>query len=547
MKYMKMIIIPLVTVLLILPIQGFPENDYQDISDNGKMIFEVYKRVMTHYADQVDAKKLAEAGIEGMLSKLDPYTVFLQPEDRQGLDLLTKGKYGGVGIQLGLRDDTLTVIAPMEGGPAIRSGIMSGDRIIGIDGNSTSEMKLNEAAKSIRGKKGTIVVLTIARYGETEPLDFELRRDNITVEDITYADFIGEDIAYIRLTRFSRNSASDMKKSLQNLSDQGMDKLIIDLRGNPGGLLEAAIDILELLIPAGHDLLFTRGRYDGASKEFRSGRSPIISEDLSLVILIDGGSASASEIISGAVQDLDRGIIIGTPSFGKGLVQSVFPIDKENSIKITTAKYYIPSGRFIQKPGYLEEEIDIGPEHDSTKVFNTVGGREVTELGGITPDIEVEMSSTPVLARECWRRGLFFKYASLYMQNHELVLPVIIDDEILEDFRGFLSSKELTLNLEGEKQFRTLLTSIDSTAAAAPIMKSSLETIEHYYDDLKAERFDIERDDLILGLEREFSFQLGGTEARIASSFDDDRVILKAIDVLSDQITYDSVLTPSEY
>jgi len=141
-KYMKMIIIPLVTVLLILPIQGFPENDYQDISDNGKMIFEVYKRVMTHYADQVDAKKLAEAGIEGMLSKLDPYTVFLQPEDRQGLDLLTKGKYGGVGIQLGLRDDTLTVIAPMEGGPAIRSGIMSGDRIIGIDGNSTSEMKL---------------------------------------------------------------------------------------------------------------------------------------------------------------------------------------------------------------------------------------------------------------------------------------------------------------------------------------------------------------------------------------------------------------------
>ena len=180
-------------------------------------------------------------------------------------------------------------------------------------------------------------------------------------------------------------------------------------------------------------------------------------------------------------------------------------------------------------------------------MFNTIGGREVTELGGITPDIEVEMSSTPVLARECWRRGLFFKYASLYMQNHELVLPVIIDDEILEDFRGFLSNKELTLNLEGEKQFRTLLTSIDSTAAAAPIMKSSLETIEHYYDDLKAERFDIERDDLILGLEREFSFQLGGTEARIASSFDDDRVILKAIDVLSDQITYDSVLTPSEY
>ena len=547
MKLSKMIIVLLITVVFTNPIQAFPTNDYQDISDNGKMIFEVYKRVMTHYADQVDAKKLAEAGIEGMLSKLDPYTVFLQPEDRQGLDMLTKGKYGGVGIQLGLRDDSLTVIAPMEGGPAIRSGILSGDRIIGIDGNSTFEMNLDDAAKSIRGKKGTVVVLTISRYGETEPLDFELERANITVEDITYADFIGEDIAYIRLTRFSRNSASDMKKSLQNLSVQGMEKLIIDLRGNPGGLLDAAIDILELLVPAGHDLLSTRGRYNEANRKFNSGIPPIISEDVSLVILIDGGSASASEIISGAVQDLDRGIIIGNPSFGKGLVQSIFPVDRENSIKMTTAKYYIPSGRFIQKPGYLEKEIDIGPEHDSTKVFNTVGGREVTELGGITPDIEVEISTTPVLSRECWRRGLFFKFASFYMQNHELTLPVVVDDEILEDFRGFLSSKELTLNLEGEKQFHTLLTSIDSTAAAAPIMQSSLETIEQYYDDLKAERFDIERDDLILGLEREFSFQLGGTEARIASSFDDDRVILKAIDVLSDKMTYDNLLAPSEF
>ena len=431
MKLIKIILVPLMIVVFVLPVQGFPANDYQDISDNGKMIFEVYKKVMTHYADQVDAKKLAEAGIEGMLSKLDPYTVFLQPEDRQGLDMLTKGKYGGVGIQLGLRDDSLTVIAPMEGGPAIRSGILSGDRIIGIDGNSTSEMNLDEAAKSIRGKKGTVVVLTISRYGETEPLDFELERANITVEDITYADFIGEDIAYIRLTRFSRNSSSEMKKSLQNLSDQGMEKLIIDLRGNPGGLLDAAIEILEYLIPAGNDLLFTRGRYDEAGREYSSSRSPIVSEDVSLVILIDGGSASASEIISGAVQDLDRGIIIGSPSFGKGLVQSLFPIDKENSIKMTTAKYYIPSGRFIQKPGYLEEDISIGSEHDSTKVFNTLGGRKVTELGGITPDIEVEISTTPVLARECWRRGLFFKYASSYMQSHGLTLPVVVDISIL--------------------------------------------------------------------------------------------------------------------
>jgi len=546
MKLLKMIVLEMITVVLIIPIQADPLNDYQDIADNGKMLFEVYKRVMTHYADQVDAEKLAEAGIEGMLSKLDPYTVFLQPKDRQGLDMLTKGKYGGVGIQLGLRDDSLTVIAPMEGGPAIQSGILSGDRIVAIDGESTSDMNLNEAAKNIRGKKGTIVVLSIARYGEAEPLDFELERANITIEDITYADFIGEDIAYIRLTRFSRNSAADMRKSLESLSEQGMEKLIIDLRGNPGGLLDAAISILELLVPEGAELLSTRGRYDAANREFSSGRTAIISDDVSIIILIDGGSASASEIISGAIQDLDRGIIIGRPSFGKGLVQSVFPLDRENSIKMTTAKYYIPSGRFIQKPGYIEDEIALGPDHDSTIVYYTAGGRKVSELGGITPDIEVEMPTTPVLARECWRRGLFFKFASLYMQEHELVLPVVVDDEILNNFREFLSSKELTLNIEGEKQFHTLRTALDSTAAASPQMLMSLETIEQYYNDLETERFDIEQKDLILGLEREFSFQIGGIEARISSSFDDDPAILKAIDILSDQVVYDNVLSPSD-
>lgn len=546
MKLLKMIVLEMITVVLIIPIQADPLNDYQDIADNGKMLFEVYKRVMTHYADQVDAEKLAEAGIEGMLSKLDPYTVFLQPKDRQGLDMLTKGKYGGVGIQLGLRDDSLTVIAPMEGGPAIQSGILSGDRIVAIDGESTSDMNLNEAAKNIRGKKGTIVVLSIARYGEAEPLDFELERANITIEDITYADFIGEDIAYIRLTRFSRNSAADMRKSLESLSEQGMEKLIIDLRGNPGGLLDAAISILELLVPEGAELLSTRGRYDAANREFSSGRTAIISDDVSIIILIDGGSASASEIISGAIQDLDRGIIIGRPSFGKGLVQSVFPLDRENSIKMTTAKYYIPSGRFIQKPGYIEDEIALGPDHDSTIVYYTAGGRKVSELGGITPDIEVEMPTTPVLARECWRRGLFFKFASLYMQEHELVLPVVVDDEILNNFREFLSSKELTLNIEGEKQFHTLRTALDSTAAASPQMLMSLEAIEQYYNDLETERFDIEQKDLILGLEREFSFQIGGIEARISSSFDDDPAILKAIDILSDQVVYDNVLSPSD-
>lgn len=545
MRILRVLVL-VINVAIIFPVQANKSNDYQDISDNGKMIFEVYKRVMTHYADRIDAKKLAEAGIEGMLSQLDPYSVFLQPEDRQGLDMLTKGKYGGVGIQLGLRDDSLTVIAPMEGSPAMRSGIMTGDRIVGIDGESTFEMSLDVAAKKIRGKKGTVVVLTIVRYGESEPLDFELERANIAIEDISYSGIIGEDIAYIRLTRFSRNSTVDMKNALENLTVQGMHKVILDLRGNPGGLLDAAINILDLLVPEGLELLSTKGRYNAANREFNSGHSAIIPDDISLAILIDGGSASASEIVAGSIQDLDRGIIIGQPSFGKGLVQSIFPLNRENSIKLTTAKYYIPSGRFIQKPGYLNEEISLKSEIDSSKIFHTVRGREVHELGGITPDIEVEIPTTPVLARECWRRGLFFKFASLYIQDHNITLPVIVDDVILNSFREFLSSKELTLNLEGEKQFRSFRAALDSSVVASPQMQMSLDTIEKYFDHLREERFDIEKKDIILGLEREFSFQLGGIKARINSSFDDDPVILKAIDVLTDQVTYDNVLSPSE-
>lgn len=518
---------------------------YRNISDNWKLMYDVYKKIMTNYSDQIDPQKLAVAGIEGMLAELDPYTVYLERDDRQNLDMLTKGQYGGVGIQLGTRDDSLTVIAPMDDTPAQRSGILPGDRIVEIDGESTKDMNLEMAAKKIRGKRGTTVILSIVRYGEKDPHDFELTRAIIKIQDVPYFGMVTENIGYIRLTRFSRNSYTEIRRAFTSLIEQEANEIIIDLRGNPGGLLDASIRILDMVIDKGEVLLSTKGRVSESNREYLSQSDPIVDSSISLAILIDGGSASASEIVAGAIQDLDRGVVIGTKSFGKGLVQTVYPLDRDRSLKMTTAKYYIPSGRLIQRPGYIKEHIILN-EVDEDSLFSTHSGRKVMANGGISPDIELTLEKIPPLTRECWRRGLFFKFASIYIQNNDVNLPIKIDSTVLSDFREFLSNKDISLNLPGEKQFSLLAESLDSVSVENLLVRHSLDQLEFYFEEKKTNQFDVEQEWLIIGLEREISNMLGGISARIESSFDDDKFILKAIEILRDQVTYLNTLNLSD-
>lgn len=518
---------------------------YRDISENWKLVYEVYKRIMTHYADQIDPGELAGAGIRGMLAELDPYSAYLEREERDGLDMLTKGEYGGVGIQLGVRDDSLTVITPMEDSPAMRSGILPGDRITAINHESTKDLLLDEAANKIRGEKGTKIVLTIRRFGDLEDLDFELTRDIIKIEDVSYSGIIENGIGFVRLSRFSKNSPSEMRKALISLSEQGAASYVIDLRGNPGGLLDAAIQILDMVVEKGPELLTTRGRNDEGNRKFVSQTDPIIDISAAVVVLIDGGSASASEIVAGVVQDLDRGIVVGNKSFGKGLVQSVYPLDRERSLKLTTAKYYMPSGRLIQKPDYLDEDIVIAVEKRDS-VFVTRNGRQVQANGGITPDILVELPKVPILTRECWRRGLFFKFASVYLTDHAMDVPVNVDEEMLLEFKEYLSTKDIHLNAKGEKQFTELEESLDSVATTNKRIEHSLEVLRVHFAEAKLNRFELEKGHLSIGVERELSSLLGGIEARIASSFDDDPVVVKAIEILTDEATYYLTLSPGD-
>ena len=303
----------------------------------------------------------------------------------------------------------------MENSPAKRAGIISGDKIIKIDDQDTEGLSMDDAAKLIRGKKGSQVVLSVQRFREEDLIEFELTREDIKVKDISYSGMIDNQTGYIRLTRFSRNSDKEMKKALRELLENNMTGLVLDLRDNPGGLLNAAVNILDLFIDKGEMLVWTEGKTQKSKRKYESKTDPLVPSDLNITVLVNQGSASASEIVAGTLQDLDRAVVVGRSTFGKGLVQTVFNIDKNRALKITTAKYYIPSGRLIQKPGYLPDDI-LADTTKQDSLFYTKGGREVSGAGGITPDHEVKLGlGSPILSAS-WRQGLFFNY----VQKHKI-------------------------------------------------------------------------------------------------------------------------------
>ncbi|HDY75722.1 MAG TPA: S41 family peptidase, partial [Candidatus Marinimicrobia bacterium] len=406
----KIFISLLLTAIIFIGIGASNSDTYRNIAKSQRIFNEVYKNLIVNYADELNTDVFTKTSINKMLSDLDPYTVYLESDERDVLNMLTSGKYGGVGIQLGKRDDRLTVISPMDDTPAQRAGIMSGDIIVKIGKKETKNLNLSEAADLIRGQKGTNVVLTIKRLGEDETIDFHLTRADIKVHDVPFAEMIDKDTGYIVLTRFSKNASKEVESALRSLVDQDMKNLILDLRNNPGGLLASAIDILEFIIPKGEKLLSTKGRNKESNRQFISKKMPILDENIKIAVLINEGSASASEIVSGVVQDLDRGIIIGKRSFGKGLVQTVFGIDRKRSLKITTAKYYIHSGRLIQKPDYLNKDVIVS-KVDADTLFTTKTGRRVKGGGGISPDFVIEDTKVGPLTRECWRKSYFFSFA----------------------------------------------------------------------------------------------------------------------------------------
>ena len=531
-----------IIVFSVIAIAAKRDDIYRKIKDSQRTINNVYKYLITHYVDDINLEKFTKMSIDNMLSDLDPYTVYLVDDQKSGLDMITNGKYGGVGIQIGKRDNVITVIAPTENSPAKRAGILAGDVLIKIDGKVTESMSMDDAAKLIRGKKGTKVILSIERFNEEEPIDFTLTRADIPVKDVSYFGMLDESIGYIRLTRFSKNSSPEVEKAINSLMSNDLTSIVLDLRDNPGGLLNSAVSILDMFIKKKELLVWTDGRAKQSKKKYYSKNDPIVPDDIQIAVLINGGSASASEIVAGVVQDLDRGVVIGRQSFGKGLVQTVYNIDRNKALKVTTAKYYIPSGRLIQRSGYLPDEI-LADTVSLDTLFETIGGRTVKSGGGITPDYVIESNERKPILLACLRKGLFFSYVQKNKHMYKSFDEVNNDPILLDRLEEYIMNHEEDLNikLDGENNYldtRETLMSLDSNNIS---ISGAIELLDSYFEEKAITQFDRENEDIKQWMLMEFAKQFDGEKGRMKVSQTIDEDIIKAMDILDDPFVYREV------
>lgn len=340
---------------------------YFEITKNLELFGKVYKEISFNYVDEIDPQEFMRAGIKGMLSKLDPYTVFIDEKNQDDIDLLTNGKYGGVGLSIGVRNDKVTILEILDGYSAQKQGLRVGDVITSVGDKSVSVEKIDEISSLVKGEPGTSVQIKVLRSNESDTLIFNLIREEVIIKNVAFADFFPENSGnvYIKLTNFSRSAGDELRNALRELkSKKEISSIVLDLRGNPGGLLDVAVDVCDKFLNKDVLIVSTRGKDISSEKKYFANEEPLAGTE-KLVVLINGNSASASEIVAGAIQDHDRGVILGTQSFGKGLVQTITPLSFNTSLKITTAKYYTPSGRCIQKVDYSKDNKVIPEDRKS--------------------------------------------------------------------------------------------------------------------------------------------------------------------------------------
>ena len=436
-----------------------------------KLFSEALFNLRQNYVEELDVDELIDSAIKGMLDEVDPHTYYFTPDEYDKFSTDTKGEFGGLGISIDKKGDFITVVAPIEGTPAYRMGIQAGDKIVKVDGESVVAVSTNESITKMRGEPGTKVVISIIRPGVKEELEFEIIREIITIHSIPYSFKLDNGVGYLRIRQFNANTTTELRDKLDELEAEGIRGLIIDLRFNPGGLLREAISTVNEFIGKDKLVVFTKGRAPQTNMEYFT-RYNRVRDDYPVVVLINGGSASASEIFAGSLQDWDRGLIVGQTSFGKGSVQRLFPLSDGNGIKITTAKYYIESGRCIHKDlndkllkdervkngDITKEEIEEmqkeADEKSHENVYYTNNGRKVYGGGGITPDIEIEQSLLTDLGVELRRKNIFFNYSVDYLVTN--------DDKITRDYKASKNDIEDLLKFAKTKDIEFEQTEVDS-------------------------------------------------------------------------------------
>jgi carboxyl-terminal processing protease len=515
------------------------------IAKNLDIFFSLFRELNTFYVDEINPDKAIKAGIDGMLKSLDPYTVYYSEADIDEFTFMTTGKYGGIGSIVRNSGDFTSIQEIYKGFPADVAGVKTGDIIKKVDGISLKGLSSVKVSEYLKGDPGTTMVLTIERNGKES--DFTLKREKIAIPPVPFYGMLDEKTGYIQLKSFTQNSTEDVKKALVTLKkEHDPQQIILDLRGNPGGLLTEAVDIVNLFVGSGSEVVSTKGKVKQYDADYKTTKLPI-DDKIPLAILINRGSASASEIVAGSIQDLDRGVIIGQRSYGKGLVQVTRPLSYNTQLKVTTAKYYIPSGRCIQALDYenVNEDGSVGAIPDSLiSEFKTKNGRIVKDGGGIMPDIEVIPETLSQITTELYLNYLIFDYATTYYWNHpeiKTLAQIGFTDQDFHDFKEFLKARKFNYSTLTDDAFNDLISNAKR---------------EKYYD-LHKDLFDQLEKDLAPNLEQDimiFKKEITNLimdeivsryfyeEGSIEWSLKTDEQVNKAIEVLNNKAQYTSIL-----
>ncbi len=468
------------------------DDIYFLIKKNFSIFSKAYENVALDYVDEVDPEKLMRIGIDAMLETLDPYTVVYSESQMEQAEILSKGHYAGVGLEIGYRDDKIVIIAPTDGSPAQRMGLKSGDEIVAINGISTANLQPEEVQNLTVGEIGSKIEITIKRYGVDNNIDFELTRERIEVNNVSYSGYLGDnnETAYIKLAQFGENSAEEVRVALKELTSQKeVNGLIFDLRDNPGGILQEAVAIIDKFIEPGLTVVENRGRKHEYNEIFETKEPVMFNKPV--IILMNGGSASASEVVAGALQDLDRAVVMGERSFGKGLVQIVKQLPYNTSLKVTIARYYTPSGRSIQSIDYTHEGRNSGviKRNSSNKNFKTRNGRVVYEGRGIEPDMPIKPATLNMLQIALLQQGMYFDFATQYYSNHQKEDFIELPKNIFEEFVDFLELKGFEYENNYEKELKVLKHEMEQIQGVS----KKLAELEDLIKRNKKEHFEAER------------------------------------------------------
>lgn len=549
-KKTRILILVLVLSSTGVVLTAFNSQNFE-IAKNLDIFASLFREIVVNYVDDVNPSELMKTGIDEMLYSLDPYTNFIPESQIEDMRFMTTGQYGGIGALITTRGEYTIITEPYEGFPAHKAGLLAGDRILEISGESVKGRSSEEVRELLKGQPGTTLSLLIERDGERQPFLRDVTREVVKISNIPYYGMLDGKTGYIKLTGFTQNAGREVKDAFNELrQNHSVENIVLDLRGNGGGLLNEAVNITNLFVGKDELVVSTMGKIADRNTSHRTLNNPIDTE-IPLVVLVDRGSASASEIVAGAIQDFDRGVILGQRTFGKGLVQNVIPLSYNTQLKVTVAKYYIPSGRCIQAIDYAQRNEDgsVALIPDSLKkAFTTRNGRVVYDGGGIEPDVAVDPQMLSNITFTLANRFLIFDYANQYYRTHESIPPAgefEITDDIYRDFVNFLSDKDYEYVTRSERLLEELKEA-SSNEKYFSAMEAEYEALKQKMMHNKDEDLITFRDEISMLLKEEIASRYYFQKGRVLASLSMDPEIDRALEILSNGNGYQRILSIQE-